>query len=215
MARRKTPQIPHLPYHLYNRVLDRAFFPGALSEIWNSSLELLSRCRQVYPVSLHGFVLMGNHYHLLASCAEGRVDRIAQYFQSRLSTRVGTLHGTQRYRFQSRYGRTLLPTAPSYLVAMRYVAQNPVRAALVPSYEDYPYSSWSKNFREPFLDDLFAKHAFQSEWTHQQLQRWMSEPLRKPTLEGLRSGFRKKTLETLFSRTLRKPVPFDPNLRGF
>ncbi len=90
----------------------------------------------------HAYCLMGNHYHLLvetpdANLAKGMRQLNGSYTQwsNRRHHRVGHL-------FQGRY-KAILVDRDAYLLELcRYITLNPVRAKLVKSAGDWPWSSY-------------------------------------------------------------------------
>jgi len=91
---------------------------------------------------LYAYVLMTNHFHLLLEQEQVPLSRFMQV----LLTSYAQWHN-QRYRhvghlFQGRY-RSLVCDKESYLLELtRYIHLNPVRAKMVNSPEEYPWSSY-------------------------------------------------------------------------
>ncbi len=109
-------------------------------------LELLGRACREHGVSVHAYVLMTNHVHLLATPAHkesvpktlqsvGR--RYVQYFNCR-RRRSGTL-------WEGRYRATVVDSERYLLTCMRYIELNPVRAGLVAHPGEYRWSSYRSN----------------------------------------------------------------------
>jgi putative transposase len=99
-----------------------------------------------YGVSIHAFVLMTNHVHILATpSTEESVSRMmqsigrryVQYF-NHIYSRTGTL-------WEGRYKSTLVDTDNYLLTVYRYIELNPVRAGMVEREADYPWSSYPHN----------------------------------------------------------------------
>jgi len=112
------------------------------SEDFELMLALLADSAQKYAVSVHAYVLMGNHFHLLAtpSTADGLPQmmqavgrRYVQYFNRR-HARTGTL-------WEGRYRSTVLEPERYLLPCMVYLDLNPVRAGLVAQASEYAWSS--------------------------------------------------------------------------
>ncbi len=90
----------------------------------------------------HAYCLMSNHYHLLietnkASLARGMKylnGTYTQYF-NRANKRVGHL-------YQGRYKAILIQKENYLLELSRYIVLNPVRARMVRSAKDWPWSSY-------------------------------------------------------------------------
>lgn len=107
-----------------------------------SMLGLLAQQARAHAVALHAYVLMGNHFHLLAtpSTREGLPQLMqalgrghVQYFNRR--------HGRSGTLWEGRYRSTLLQAGRHLLPCMVYMDLNPVRAALVAQAGDYRWSS--------------------------------------------------------------------------
>lgn len=105
-------------------------------------LDLLSTIAAKEKLTLHAYVLMDNHFHLLATPetssslpltmqALGR--RYVQYFNKRQG-RSGTL-------WEGRYRATAVQSERYLLACMSYIDLNPVRAGLVAQAADYRWSS--------------------------------------------------------------------------
>ncbi len=108
---------------------DRRFFYGLIAE----------GCRR-FGYRVHGFCLMSNHVHLIAQVGATSLARPMQNLCFRYGRWINRRRGRAGHVFQGRY-RALLVEADSYLLELvRYVHLNPVRAALVATAEDYPWS---------------------------------------------------------------------------
>lgn len=105
-------------------------------------LDLLQEQAKKFEVEIHAYVLMSNHFHLLATPktstglpqmmqAIGR--SYVRYFNDRQG-RSGTL-------WEGRYRSTLIQTERYLLACMVYIDLNPVRAGMVPEVSAYPWSS--------------------------------------------------------------------------
>ena len=96
-----------------------------------------------YEVSLHAYALMPNHYHLLVTPTDGSAlphamkalgVRYVGYYNRKYG-RSGTLWG-------GRYRAFHIEDEQYWLTCLRYIEQNPVRAGMVRSPEEYPWSSY-------------------------------------------------------------------------
>ncbi len=105
-------------------------------------LSLLKIVVDRYDWYCHAYCLMDNHYHLLietnrASLSDGMKLLNGSYTQyvNRQYQRVGHV-------FQGRF-KAILVQKESYLLELaRYIALNPVRAGMVRSAKDWPWSSY-------------------------------------------------------------------------
>ena len=99
-----------------------------------------------HGLSIHAYVFMTNHVHLLASpSAEDSVPktmqstgrRYVQYFNY-CYQRTGTL-------WEGRYRATVVEAEHYLFECMRYIELNPVRAGMVANPGDYAWSSYHAN----------------------------------------------------------------------
>jgi len=90
---------------------------------------------------IHAFCLMTNHVHLAIQVGEVPLSRIMQNISFRYTGYLNRRKQRTGHVFQGRY-KALLIDADSYLVELvRYIHCNPVRAGIVDSPIQYPWSS--------------------------------------------------------------------------
>jgi putative transposase len=141
----RTPRIylPDASVHVIQRGNNRtAIFRDQQDYEW--FLMILQTATAKHGVSVHGFVLMTTHYHVMATPRDERSlpramkeigVRYVQYFNRR-HDRVGTL-------WTGRYRAILITDERYWLTCLRYIEQNPVRAQMVAAPEGYRWSSYS------------------------------------------------------------------------
>lgn len=121
-------------------------------------LSVLRDMAQEGGCALHAYCLMTNHVHLLVTPSEPRAcarlmrnlgQRYVQYFNRRYH-RSGTL-------WEGRFRSCLVDSASYVLACHRYIERNPVRAGMVASAADYPWSSHAGNSGQA-LNTLLAPH---------------------------------------------------------
>ena len=91
---------------------------------------------------LHGYCLMGNHYHLLVETPEGRLSRGMKDFNGRYAQWFNWRHGRRGHVLESRYRSVLVQKESHLLELLRYIVRNPVRARLVRRVGDWKWSSY-------------------------------------------------------------------------
>jgi len=141
MARLPRLTLPGHPHHVIQRGNNRqAIFATAADR--QMMLDLLDENARKFAVAIHAYVLMDNHFHLLATpqTADGLPQmmqavgrRYVRYFNDN-QQRSGTL-------WEGRYKSTLIQTERYLLACMAYIDLNPVRAGMVAQARDYPWSS--------------------------------------------------------------------------
>ncbi len=137
--------LPGVPLHIRQRAVDgeACFVEDADRRLY---VGLLNELSQACRCSVHAFVLMTNHVHLLISTHEPQAtsafmkhvgQRYAQHF-NRVRERTGHL-------WESRYRSSLVDSGEYLFTCYRYIELNPVRAGLVSSADQYPWSSFGTN----------------------------------------------------------------------
>ncbi len=101
---------------------------------------LLQEGVERYGHRIHAFCLMSNHVHLLVQVGETPLSRIMQNLSFRYTRWLNWRRNSSGHLFQGRF-KAVLVDADSYLLELaRYIHLNPVRAGLVQTPEDYPWS---------------------------------------------------------------------------
>ncbi|MCD6571407.1 MAG: transposase, partial [Deltaproteobacteria bacterium] len=105
-------------------------------------LEILSELSQRYHAIIHGYVLMGNHYHLLIETPDGNITRVMHFLNATYTGYFNKKYKRVGHLFQGRY-KGFVIEKESYLVSVsRYIHLNPKRAGLVKRPEEYKWSSY-------------------------------------------------------------------------
>lgn len=105
-------------------------------------LTLLERHAKAQLVDIHAYVLMDNHFHLLATpkTPEG-VPRLMQAVGRAYVRHFNDRHGRTGTLWEGRYRSTLIQPERYLLACMAYIDLNPVRAGLCAGAQDYAWSS--------------------------------------------------------------------------
>lgn len=141
MARLPRLTVPGYPHHIIQRGNNRqAIFSSAAD--YQMLLGLLDENAKKFGVALHAYVLMSNHFHLLAtpSTAEG-LPQMMQALGRRYVRYFNDSQGRSGTLWEGRYRSTLIETERYLLACMVYIDLNPVRAGRVKEARDYPWSS--------------------------------------------------------------------------
>jgi putative transposase len=157
MARLPRLTVPGYPHHIIQRGNNRqAIFSDAAD--YELLLGLVDEHARKQQVAVHGYVLMSNHFHLLAT--PETVEGIPQMMQSvgrRYVRHFNLRHGRTGTLWEGRYRSTLIQAERHLLACMVYMDLNPVRAAMVADPADYPWSSY-QHFIGRRPDKLITPH---------------------------------------------------------
>jgi len=140
MARPLRIEFPGALYHVTSRGnarqpiflddRDRFFFLDRLGEVVRSR-----------SWHCHSYCLMPNHYHLLVETPEPNLSSGKRCLNGRYSQRFNRRHERVGHVLQGRFHAVVVERETHLLELARYIVLNPVRANLVPSAEEYRWSS--------------------------------------------------------------------------
>jgi len=113
-------------YHVINRGLEkRQIFSNERTNL--HFLELLSVLPKRFGLKIHGYVLMGNHYHLQVETPKANLSQAMQWLNVSYSTWFNRLQRRVGPLFQGRFKAVLHDQDGSALTINRYIHLNPVR----------------------------------------------------------------------------------------
>jgi putative transposase len=96
-----------------------------------------------FDLSIHSFVMMPNHFHLLVSAPPGHLSPALNHFMRETSRAISGLTGRINQTYGSRNHKTVIESNHYFFNAYKYIYRNPVRAGLCQRVEDYRYSTLS------------------------------------------------------------------------
>jgi putative transposase len=141
MARLPRLTLAGFPHHIIQRGNNRqAIFLSA--EDRETMLTLLDDNAKKFDVAVHGYVLMDNHFHLLATPQTN--DSIPKWMQAVGRSYVRYFNDSHQRTgtlWEGRYRATLIQSERYLLACMAYIDLNPVRAGIVGRALDFPWSS--------------------------------------------------------------------------
>jgi putative transposase len=158
MARLPRLTLPGYPHHIIQRGNNRQMI-FADTQDFATMMALLAENAHKFAVAVHAYVLMDNHFHLLATPATAEALPLmmqavgrsyVRYFNQR-HARTGTL-------WEGRYRSTLIETERYLLACMVYIDLNPVRAGMVAQPGAWQWSSHA-HYLGQRIDKLVTPHA--------------------------------------------------------
>lgn len=128
-------------------------------EDYRCYLEWLRHASDETGCSVHAYVLMTNHVHLLLSAHDaGGVGAMMKALGQRYVQHVNRAYARSGTLWEGRYRSCLVQHDLYLLTCMRYIELNPVRAGMVDHPSAYRWSSYRCNARGE-ADELIRPHA--------------------------------------------------------
>jgi putative transposase len=137
--------LPGIPQHVVQRGNNRqaVFFDES---DYRAYLDWLGKGCQAYRVSVHAYVLMTNHVHLLLTPGlSGGIGRLMQFIGRHYVQYVNHSYRRSGTLWEGRYKASVVQFERYFLVCQRYIELNPVRAEMVANTADYRWSSYRSN----------------------------------------------------------------------
>ncbi len=181
MPRRPRGELRGEVHHLLNRGNNRQTLFHKDSD-YRCLVECMRVAKVKVPVRIFAFVIMSNHFHLVAQSKD--IDTLSRFMHTWMTTHRA------RYRldnegsghiWQDRFRAFPVQGDGHFLTVARYVLQNPVRANLVENAFDYPWTS----LRHPNLIDAWPVAV-------PSLRSWLAEPTPADRLSDLRTSVRRQ-----------------------
>ena len=157
MARLPRYVLPGVPQHVIQRGNNRQPIFAADGD-YRAYLDWLKAAADRHGLSIHAYVLMTNHVHLLATPAqEDSIGKTLQSLGRRYVQYFNYTYGRTGTLWEGRYRATVVQAEDYLLTCSRYIELNPVRAGMVNSPAHYRYSSYRHN-AQGRKDPLLTPH---------------------------------------------------------
>ena len=145
MPRGPRLRLPGVPLHIVQRGNNRAacFFGDSDFAFYLNQLRVLA---VRFECSIHAYVLMTNHVHLLLTpTAPDGVSLLMKHLSQRYVQYVNKIHSRTGTLWEGRYKSCLTQSEFYVLACYRYIELNPVRARMVDHPRQYHWSSHASN----------------------------------------------------------------------
>lgn len=157
MARRPRTYIPGLTLHVVQRGNNRGEMFRDASD-YRFFLKLLRHECERRDVAVHAYVLMTNHFHLMATPADDAALSTMMQSVGRTYVPVFNLkHQRTGGLWEGRFRSFVIETERYWLKCMRYIELNPVRAGIVAKPDEYRWSS-ARAHIDGHDDELLTAH---------------------------------------------------------
>ena len=113
-------------------------------EYYLGFIDILKDVHERFGCIVHGYCLMGNHYHLLLETPNANLSRIMRHINGVYTQLYNRLKKTDGSLFRGRYKSIVVDKDAYILQLSRYIHRNPIdmKRPLVLKLEDYKWSSY-------------------------------------------------------------------------
>lgn len=158
MARLPRLTVPGLPHHLIQRGNNRTPIFADRADFEFMQRLLTEQAREA-GVAVHAYVLMDDHFHLLATpTREDSLARMMQGVGRRYVRYYNQRHGRSGTLWEGRYRSAVLQADHWLLPCMAYLDLNPVRAGRVEQPQEWPWSSY-RHYVGATTDKMVSPHS--------------------------------------------------------
>jgi REP element-mobilizing transposase RayT len=116
--------------YIFKESIDKGYF-----------IKLLKEYSEAMGYRVYGYILMSNHYHVIIQIFDRMLQEIMHRINNNYSKYFNYKYNRIGHVFQGRYKAIQVQDERYMLKLLRYVHQNPVRAGMCKSIEEYKWSS--------------------------------------------------------------------------
>lgn len=128
-------------FHITARCNNKDGFGLPPSKTWRIFSDYLNFISSAFNVKIHGFILMTNHFHLVASFPDNNRSISMNYFLSQCARAINHDRSTINHVFGRRYHACEIVRKSHLRNTLKYLFLNPVKAGIVDKIEDYRFSN--------------------------------------------------------------------------
>jgi REP element-mobilizing transposase RayT len=155
-------------------------------------LRVLAEVTDGYNWICHAYCLMDNHYHLIIETVDGNLSKGMRQLNGVFTQASNRRHHRSGHLFQGRFKGILVDKDAYLLELSRYVVLNPVRAGMVDSPAQWPWSSYRAMMGEIpapawlMIEALLAQFGNKPSLARQHYRQFVLEGVGQDIWEGLR-----------------------------
>ncbi len=143
----------------------------------------MKKAKEKFPIKIFAYCLMPNHYHFILMPRQ--VDHLSKWIHWLTTVHARRYHyhyQTSGHIWQGRFKNILVQDDNHLAIILKYIERNPMRAGLVKSAWNWPWSSYREGLGEK-LNDLLDERPIklQMGW-----KEFVNSPINTTELENLR-----------------------------
>ncbi|WP_413557054.1 transposase [Bdellovibrio sp. HCB209] len=194
MPRKIIPNSTELPYHITARCLNKDNFPIPISQVWNIMEDYLFFISNAYKIDVLSFVLMSNHFHLIARSPDGNLSEAMNYFMGETSRQISNASGRINQLYGGRFHKSLIDSNFYLHHVYKYVYRNPIEACISIRAEEYEFSTLHRKLGKGKLNFPISPDSFLQSDIDKVL-RWVNETPASGEEDLIRTALKKKVFK--------------------
>ena len=107
-------------------------------------LQTIANTKKISMYELYAYCLMGNHVHFLLKTVNEDLSQIFRRIGASYVYWYNQKHNRTGHLFQDRYKSEIVDNDRYFITVFRYIHNNPVKAGLCKSHEEYKWSSYGE-----------------------------------------------------------------------
>ena len=129
-------------------------------------LQVLKDCKAISEFKLFAYCLMGNHIHILLQETKEPIELLMKRIATRFVYWYNIKYKRAGHLLQDRFKSEPIENESYFLTVLRYIHQNPVKAGLCKTVNDYENSSYNEYYKKSdlidcdFVFDIVSKNEF-------------------------------------------------------
>lgn len=205
MPRVKAIQQSEFPYNISARSINKEWFSLPMEDVWEIMCSELFDTIKECNLEVHSFVLMSNHFHLIASTPDANISQCMHRFMYRSSRRLTRAGNRINETYAGRHYKCILQHPNYFLNAYKYNYRNPVTAKICQKVEEYPFSTlpWVIG-RDRKRFHLCEDTTFESDPLG--TLTWLNTAPDQKKQEAYRSGIKHQYFKSANNKSSHKPI---------
>ncbi len=195
MPRKHVPVSNHNFYHLTARSVNKEPFKIRLEDAWDifsTELLFLSALREI---EIAAFVMMPNHFHLIARTPNRPIGMVMRDFMLGTSRFLNFEANRINQVYGGPYHKSLIGDLRYFSNAYKYVYRNPVASHIVQRAEDYPFSTLPSVIGLKFSNLAIHDEHVLGAQSIDQILSWINKPYSSDKSAAIKAGLRHSTFK--------------------
>ncbi|ARE89021.1 Transposase IS200 like protein [Clostridium formicaceticum] len=104
-------------------------------------INMARTARKKTEFTVYGYCLMTNHVHILLKAESEEIGNVVRRITVGYAQYHNIKNGRSGHLFQNRFKSERVNTDDYFLIVLRYIHQNPIKAGVIERIEDYKWSN--------------------------------------------------------------------------